>query len=543
MNPNTHNNIWCSSLLLLVMQAAWGAGTGDRSGGRAGVRLVHELRPGTALTYAFRSELSQEMAQAHGCYRYGMALTGTVRQVVVEVDNADGSALLGQLGTSRLTITASPDGADGTTKNQVWLSAYRMERSGRCVPRTPKTLTLRERLLRGALNQITAGSEMSVPFPGTAVRPGDRWEGRVLLPLPGVKQYGQGASSLIGLLGGEGGRMAVIRTESQVARGLSQAGYFPHVLTPDMAVTGICTGRFDLAHGVWRQVAWHLAATLGGQGVEGKMRMKSKIELVTVRALPAADHALWRARIKAFDAAIDEVYTGEIEKALEQLDAQSREAEDLWKQGLNVTIALLSPLSEPIGAFSLDGAPQEEYGGPEAELMTAADRLAKAGGWEQAAQRYELLAQKYPNHALAILALRAAAAIRERALSQPTAALALRVRLVVLQERQAKATSGGDPSPVALYKLARVYAEAGRLRDAVTSYERFLALPDKAATPQWRVMAQYQLGRTFEKLGKPGEALAAYRAIPSIEAADSYSSALRRKAAERVAVLARRAGE
>jgi tetratricopeptide (TPR) repeat protein len=163
----------------------------------------------------------------------------------------------------------------------------------------------------------------------------------------------------------------------------------------------------------------------------------------------------------------------------------------------------------------------------------AAAAQAGEGKWKEAAASYQSLAEKYPDHELAPVALEEAARILEKNLNDRPAAEAARKTLLALREKSAAQTGRADP--LESYKLASSYAESGESQKAVEAYKKFLASDCKDA--KMRVLAQYRLGRLLEKLNQPQEAADAYRAAEAIQTDDNYATQIKEKAKQRTAEL------
>jgi tetratricopeptide (TPR) repeat protein len=498
-------------------------------------RLEYRFPWGTTRVYSFVSVLKQSMSEATGeNLTYHMRLAGEIRETAAEMDEKTGTLLIGSLGKAEWEIRVGAEDEKQTAKQQTWLSAYRVDSSGKSVRREPKHPDERRYTLYRQVNQISEDAHICAPFPSRPVTVGSEWEGVVLVPVLGTRQVGHAVSKVIDV-GREKGRFfCVIKSMISSDASQSHKTWQPHIWRPETKVKGTSEGRFDIERGVWLKKGWDLTAEyegrVGGRGFGGVMEIRSTAELVSSTALQHSEAAQQSKKIKDFDRALDALYAGEFEKALKLLKEQGdKEIDKERKRGLNMTIALIEPLLEE------SAAGKEESRGPEAKLMQEGDLMADREDWEKSVEKYKLLVLRYPHTEFALQALSASASIYEHRLHQPAAAARSRARLVAMREQRAKPATGTETFSSEIYKLASAYAESGEIQKALDSYRTFLR-SEHGPLPR-RMLAEYRRARLFEQLGRLEDALAAYRAMEAMEIHDTYAGKLKNMAAQKLREL------
>lgn len=88
-----------------------------------------------------------------------------------------------------------------------------------------------------------------------------------------------------------------------------------------------------------------------------------------------------------------------------------------------------------------------------------------------------------------------------------------------------------------VYRKAGSHVEAGELERAAAEYERFLSMKDSDTPEHARILAQYRLAGLLVDLGRREDALAAYRAVRAMPAADDYSKKLKKQALKKATAL------
>ena len=157
---------------------------------------------------------------------------------------------------------------------------------------------------------------------------------------------------------------------------------------------------------------------------------------------------------------------------------------------------------------------------------------AKQEKWADAVAKYKEFAEKYPDHALAGLALAKAAGIYRREAERQEIR-----RRTPAASRGAQEKRAAD-NPMEQYKLGAAYADAGEPEKAVAAYRKFLAAEGLIVPANTRLMAQYRIGGLLEKLGKPAEAVEAYKAAAAMPGDDDYSKKLKEQAQKKADALA-----
>ena len=428
--------------------------------------LRMQFDPGTELTYSFESTLRQETSTSQADLIHEMTLVGTTRQVVVTFDAEQGTALIGQLGKGRWSMTEGADRVPVGARDQTWCSAWRVAGRGRAVRRGGKTGNATRGLVLRTLGQIGESPQACPAFPDDAVRVGTRWKGGVLLPLLGMRLPGTGESVVSNLNATAGTRSCVISSRVSSGSSMAHTDWIPDEWLPDTRVTGSTVAELDVNRGIWQHIGMDLRATLDGQDFEGKIHIQSHLELQSVRRLPAAEAEGWATRVTAFDGLLAEMWEAGVEgpeSRLAQLAESEGDAD--WRTGLALTLALVRKARADAEAL-VSAAPKKETPG-------AADDAPVSSATE-------------------------------------------------------------------LYKAASAHAAAGRFKEAVRAYDRFLERAD-ADIPGWmRILARYRQGTALQELGETERALAAYRAAQTETAADDYAVKLKKKAGEKADALGSR---
>ncbi len=522
--------------------AAAGLWTAPAPAAPAVVRLVLQLTPGTEQTYAFTSTLTQDMADTKQTTRGRLQLEGLTRQVVAEADPRTGVALVGWLGTGRWQLSAGAEATPEMDREQTWIAAYRTDRSGRSILRERKKGDQRQYLLHHTVNAISENAQVCAAFPAEPVAVGGSWQGPVLLPLPGARQRGTAVSRVVALGQTNGLRTCTIRSELVSGGEQSYATWRAGTHRPEMRIEGFSEGCFDLAHGRWITVRTHLRATFAGDvggGFSGVMDIDSVTRLGAVRTLPAAEAADMVRRVKALDVALARLYAGDTAQGLAALTTQqAAETDAAWQKGLGVALALVQEglkMPEPVPTAGGTAATGAEA------LLQAADQAAREAQPQEAERLYLQLAERFPAHALAPEALAAAAALARQG-GRTAEADALSRRALALREGTARPAGGQAADPLALYRLAGAYAEAGQLEQAQAAYAAFLACPGADIPASTRLLAQYRAAGLLERLGRRAPALDAYAAAARLPAPDDYARQLQARAQARAEALRKELG-
>jgi predicted negative regulator of RcsB-dependent stress response len=377
-----------SLVLLLFLSRAGSAEESAKS-----VRLELNLKPATELVYDFSSVLDQDMTDVAGEVHYGMTLSGTTRQTVAELDRNTGIALIGWLGTGRWEVTAGTTDADRqAARDQTWIAAYRMDRSGRSLRRESKEGDSRQYLMQRALSPIGEPAQLCAAFPKEDVTVGSKWQGDVLLALPGPRQPGEAVSTITEIREENGTNCCVVRSEVVSRKEESHSTWQTDVGTPGTEVTGTTEGIFDIERGVWLEMKWDLSAKfegkVGGRGFSGTMNLKSMAKLESVQTLPTEKARESKARIKALDAALEKMYCNEFDEGMGILQAEEKKSGDSdWAKGVTLTLGLVRPLLEPpVEMVSVDDgvAPEPDV----LKLYKRAGEHAKAGELQKAVESY-----------------------------------------------------------------------------------------------------------------------------------------------------------
>lgn len=498
-----------------------------------GFLLAHRFVPGTELTYAFSSSLHQTINIYGQELSFDITMTGTTHQVVADVDPATGVALIGQVGTSTWQRVEGEDRAEVSSRDQVWASVWRIDPRGQAVRRLAGEEALAPSLLQRTLNQVAESPQICAPFPLTGIAVGSRWKGAALLPLPGMRLPGDAVSTLVGTMTRKGRTTGIVRSDIRSESVQAYTDWMPDIWLPDMEVEGSSVGHLDMSLGVWRQTKVDLEAKLRGMDFDGLMRIRSQLSLTSARALPPGEAEAWRQRVQGFDLAIGQVYeNNDPEAAATQIGSLAeKEAHTEWRNGLQLTVALLSKLA-------IDATSHVRDTSEEAMMLLDADQAALAENWNEAAARYEDLAQAYPDHEVAVPALAAAALIYARDLKQSADAAAANLLRVALCEARVEQAGKSNERVNAIYRLATAYAASDQPEKALESYGRFLeaALPE---TPAWRrALAMHRSARALATLGRTNEAAAQYRQICNLEADGEYCDKLKTKAGGKLEALA-----
>ena len=350
--------------------------------------------PGVELTYSFTSTLKQETSTSQADLVHEMTLVGTTRQVVVAFDAARDTALIGQLGNGRWSMTEGADRVPVGSRDQTWCSAWRVDRHGGAVRREGRKGDKARGLLLRTLGQIGECPQTCAAFPEEPVSEGSRWRGTVLLPLLGMRLPGTGTSVVSNLTTESGIRRCVIRSEVSSGSSMAHTDWMPDEWLPDTRVAGVTDAEFDVDRGIWRRIGMDLVAGLEGRDFEGNIHILSTIELQSVRRLPAAEADAWRTRGGAFDAVLDALCrTGE-QGPVHRLERLGESESDTdWRKGLELTLALVRKARED--AKSLSGsAVGAKQAAPEtpppdaAELYKLAAAHAAGGRLEEAVLAY-----------------------------------------------------------------------------------------------------------------------------------------------------------
>jgi len=351
------------------------------------------FRPGDELVYAFRSTLKQETSTAQGELIHEMTLVGTTRQVVVTLEGDPAVALIGQLGKGHWTMTEGADRVAVGSREQVWNSAWRVNTRGEAIRRSAGADRACHNVLWRTLGQLGESPQICAPFPESAVAPGTRWEGGVLLPLLGMRLPGFG-KSVASAITDEGGTR-VCRIDSKVACGslMAHTDWVPDKWLPDTRVDGSTTGELDIDSGVWRSIGMDFSAYLEGQNFEGRIHIVSSLALESRRALHPEEAQAWASRVKAFDAALASLYKDHEATVVESL--RDRESDPDWRKGLELTLALVAKARHDAAAWTSKKPPVEETPAPAPVTAPEAAEIYKEAGAHAAAGRLREAAAAY----------------------------------------------------------------------------------------------------------------------------------------------------
>ena len=361
------------------------------------VQLRMRFDPGVELTYSFTSTLRQETSTSQADLVHEMTLVGTTRQVVVEFDSARNTALIGQLGKGRWSMTEGADRVPVGSRDQTWCSAWRVDRRGRAVRRTGRAGDASRGLLLRTAGQIGESPQICAGFPDGEVSEGSCWKGNVLLPLLGMRLPGTGESAVSNLTTEAGTRCCVIRSRVSSGSSMAHTDWVPDEWLPDTRVTGVTRGNFDIDRGIWRSIGMDLHARLEGRDYEGRIHIHSALELESDRSLPLVEADGWNARVKAFDAVLGELCRSGGEAPVQRLEKLAESADDAdWRRGLELTLALVRKTIEDAAAQA-DGDSAEERqqmpaqtaGAKTAELYKQATALAAKGQFVEAVRAYD----------------------------------------------------------------------------------------------------------------------------------------------------------
>lgn len=349
-------------------------------------RLSHGFDPRTELTYSFRSELKQDTTIEGKRVREDVTISGTLRRAVARMSRRRGVALIGQIGSSTLEAVSGGEDSARLEKQQTWVSACRVTRSGMAVRREIRGLEMSPDLV--ALGQISESQQPHAPFPRGDVFLGSEWEGKVLLPLPGMRLSQEATSSVVAVRKIDGAICCIIRTEVSPMRGQSQVGWLPGKRQPDMVVTGMSECAFDIERGIERRVSWDLTVRLSGRRFEGTMRILSVVRLESSRSLSGGERKDWRRRTIALDDALARVYRGRAAPAISLVEAELGRARDAdWLEGLGLALALISPIRQVEPSPAAGPAAADAGEGP--ALYKEAAAYAQAGELAKAVESYE----------------------------------------------------------------------------------------------------------------------------------------------------------
>jgi len=477
------------------------------------VKLEFKLQPGMDLRY----KLSGSMKQSGGARAEEGSISGSAQTLVCEADTKTDSVLLGSL----CSMTFESKGANARPdKTQNMVSAFRMDRSGKVVPRQAKEKEKEDpkrSFTSTILRQVDGSSLLPSGLPGKAVKPGDKWDSDShFLWLPAGSKS---SSTLAELKIVEGRRCALIN--SKITPG-------EEAQAPSAGMTCDEELLFDIERGVPLERKIKMEHSFG----RGGMKMEMRIKLDTSGTLPAAELAAVVVRCKALDAAIDKLYAEETDKAIEDLQKQRLDEKDPeWQKGIDALLTVANSFKQmgSRGVEAEDQTPKTD----EEKAFAAAGTLAEKGKFKEAADGYRAFAEKYPAHALAPQALMTAAAIYDKSLNDKASAEQMNKALVALREKSA--AKEGEKDPLELYKLASSYATAGEDQKALDTYRKFVASGYKDA--KMCVLAQSRLAGILEKQGKSKEAAEAYRAVEAIKCDDAYAAQLKEKARQKAAAL------
>lgn len=499
----------------------------------AAFQLTHRLRAGDDLVYDFSSTLRQESSVSGEKLLYNMTLSGAIRQTVVDVTPEAGSALVGLMGTGTWQMVSGPGGISGTTRDQTWIATYRLEPNGKIVPRATRKEDRAQNLIHRTMNQMSENAQIFPAFPTNRLSVGDRWEGPVLLPLPGIRQPGRGAATVTGHRIVNDAPCFVIKCDIASEKGQSFATYQSSINRPDIEIKGSSEGVFDIERGLWLSTQIELTARITGPSFDGTMAVKGHTSLAGAGLLSDATVGDRAAKIRAFEQAIATLYENDVEAAEKALREQKDSVGDAqWKAGVATTLGLIEVARKELAG---DGHHRQGDDRPETALLARADKAAQEEKWKEAVELYEKVASDFPSTETAVQALTSAADIYHRRLDKKNSASSLRRRIVEMREDMAKRQKGSAETAIALYKQAGAYETAGDLKKAAETFEAFLAAPTNGIPTQTRLLAQYRLAGVFDKLGDRTRASAAYRAVAAVETDDDYSRKLKVKAGEKLA--------
>jgi hypothetical protein len=384
----------------LACASAWADQVASTNIAEPPFRLECKFKKGAYVLYDFTSEFKQTMsASAGGDIVHAMTLTGTTRQVVADVEKDGTAALTGIIGKSKLVINSGPDSTNGFSKEQTWIAACRVGSDGRSIRRELNASSPRQYHLREMIDQISECSQICAAFPTGEVTVGSQWTGTVLLPLPGTRQVGRGVSTITAVKEKKGVRYCIIRTDVTSGGEESLDTWKADTTRPDIEVKGRAAGCFDVDRGIWLQTRVELEAKFEGRsadrGFEGKMEINGTTKVHSLGTLPSGKVAEWSNRVKALDGILAGMYGNLSEKQVKSLEKlKERETDADWKDGLDVTVALVRPI---LDGASESGANGNAGAGINTNASTAAALLiykkakeyADAGNIDKAIETYK----------------------------------------------------------------------------------------------------------------------------------------------------------
>lgn len=501
------------------------------------VRLQYKPPAGHRATYEFTGKMRQKMEMPEGPVNYSIDMTGTVHHMVAGTDAKTGLTLMGILGSGKWEIVSGEKAAEQKiSRDQTWVSVYRVETSGQCKLRESKSDDARRYSVREIADQISAGSQICAPFPAGDVSVGKEWKGEALLPLLGAKQVGTAVSTLVEIRNEEGRKVCIIK--SKVTSGADRAlgTWKPDIRLPESEVEGTTEGWYDIEGSFWTKMKWDLWVTMRGRVGEksftGNMRLESENKLVAQETLPRDAAKANAARILDIDTAFDMLYTGNIDKGVQWLgQITEREKDADWRKALETTRTVVKPV------LAAEAVSSEKAPGELARLLKDAEEAAAAKNWQKAVAKYAEIRDRWPGLDVALQAIEAAALIHEQELGQKETAVKLRRQAVAALEKKSNDSKAVSVDPLILYRLAAAYSSVADHEKAADAYGRYLAACGDKAPAATIALAQYRFAEALEASGNPKKALEQYRAIAGSKGDDSYLQGLRKKAGERVKAL------
>jgi len=505
--------------------------------GSDGVRLRLGMGEGVERTYSIRAALKQKMADERGdCLKYSTELSGRLVQIVAGTDRRTGQLLLGSVGRGISRVWSGAERVNEIVDKQSWVAAYRVGHNGVSIRRKAVVLTNSLQRLRQQIDQIGETAQVCAAFPTNIIDKREQWEGKVLIPLPGVRQEGWAVSCLSDIVVSQGKRCAVITSKFTSGEGRSHVTWRPDIWRPDMAVKGTSEGWFDIGGGHWLRKEWHITATYRGRvancGFDGTMEIDSTLKLVD-SAVPSRSRLVRRIeRVKRFDAALTALHSGEYDRALKVLRQEADEVKDAdWRKGILTTIAMVQGVLR--GDAGKAALPTRQG----SRIMMQADRMADKANWQEALAGYRFLVDRYPDSAFAGQALLAISDIYVERLNRAEISKAFRMQAVELLKRVPDVSEGGKSRALDYYRLASALQKAGCLEEALGAYKSCIADRKAGLAATRLILARYRCGKLLEQLGRKGEALAEYAMILREQTEHPYAAELRKMARARVNAL------
>jgi tetratricopeptide (TPR) repeat protein len=379
----------CRSLLtlLIVTVLSIGAVAGEAP---ESLRLRHIFKPGSEAVYGFESAMEQDSTMKGEKLYHKMTLDGSLRETVVGFRGD--TALVGWLATGRWQLREGAD-TEGEANDQVWIASHRITDRGESLRRKFSVTNAQHYIRYRAVNQFAEAMQVFAAFAEQAVSPGDKWEGDVLLPLPGARQVGRAVTTLIAINRNNGRTVCTLKSVFRSGGDKSFDTWQTSAILPKMTVTGAAQGLFEAERGIWLDMKVDMKAMIEGPDFAGAIDIRSRRRLKSYQQGAGPGSLASRKRFAEFENALRVMCDGDLEKSIEMLERQDADSEDEdWSKGLEVTLAILRGVKQneeqEAGDKKLQEQPAWEQG-PAAEAYRQAGAHAAAGELERAAAGYE----------------------------------------------------------------------------------------------------------------------------------------------------------